>query len=71
MAKINSSKLEVPKTLSLFAGINIASSFLYLTDSRVGLMGTLLINSWLLYKLHELGEQRRPCANMSVQGESF
>lgn len=66
MAKID--QMKVPKTVALFSGANLACSLVACADGRVGFIGALIMNSWLIYQLHELGKSRRPGANLVVQG---
>lgn len=43
----------------------------YLSQTNLGLIGSLALNGVLLYSMHELGRRRRPGANLRTRAGSF
>lgn len=62
----NRNHLEVKavKTAALLAAVNCGVSTVVDTESSGGILLLVMANVFSIYKLHELGEKRRPGSNM-------
>ncbi|MDI1351207.1 MAG: hypothetical protein PSV35_00310 [bacterium] len=58
------SPIQTEKTGFLLGLINLCLAPVYYLDTKLGLTASLAITAGVLYKCHQVGEARRPGANL-------